>query len=101
MLGVGADDTAPGDCSRALATAHLDLPMLMAAKPNVTMLTITITTWLFAVCGAIGLVQTLRHWPSGIHGFVRWYTLLASLSAVGLALWMWHADLMDVRLWAW
>ena len=88
-------------CAAVAAVMNLSVPMLMAAKPNAITLTIAIATWLFAACGVIGLVQTLRHWSARINGFVRWYTLLASVSCVGLAIWMWHADLLGIRLWTW
>ena len=88
-------------CAVVFAAVNLTDSMLMAPKPNLITLTMAIGTWLFAACGLIGLVQTLRHWSPRIHGFVRWYTLLASLSVVGLAVWMWNANLLGFRLWAW
>jgi hypothetical protein len=82
-------------------TLTLDIGTLMAGKPTAAMMGVAVFSGLFATFAAVGLWQVLRHWRAGVHGFVRAQVLLASLSAFGLALWLYHVDLLGVRLWAW
>jgi CubicO group peptidase (beta-lactamase class C family) len=65
------------------------------------MLGIMLGGWLFAALAVIGAVQTLRHWQFAGNRWARIHTLLVSLAACGLALWLWRVDLLGLRLWAW
>jgi CubicO group peptidase (beta-lactamase class C family) len=79
----------------------LDIATLIAARPTAAMLGVTLFSALFAVLAVAGLVQVVRHWRGGMHAFVRNYVLVASLAAIGLAVWLYRVDLLGVRLWAW
>lgn len=79
----------------------LDIATLIAAQPTAAMMGVTVFSALFAVFGVIGLVQVMRRWGGGMHGFVRGYVLLASVAAIGLSAWLYESGLLGVRLWAW
>ncbi len=68
---------------------------------NAKSIAIAAFSGLFGVLAITSLAQSLRTWRGGLSTGVRWHSLLASLGAVGIAVWLWQAKLLCIRLWAW
>lgn len=83
----------------ALAIAgSLSLTDLAFGQPTPALWGLCLLTWMIPLSGAIGLLQSLRRWHA-TGGLLRLWTLCASLAALGIGAWLWHAGLLGVRLW--
>lgn len=79
----------------------LSIGEVASGAPSARMLGIAIGGWVFAALAVAGVVQVLRHWSNPGNAWARWHTLLVSVAASCVALWLWSIELLGVRLWAW
>lgn len=62
---------------------------------------LTVTTTLFPLLAAAGLITTLRFWRVETDSVARWRTLAGALAASAIALWFVSAGWVALRTWAW
>lgn len=83
------------------ATLNLSLTNLSQARIDLPMVLIWLGGWAFGISAVIGSWQLLRQGRQAGGRFVHGLSLASSLSALGLAAWLWQVQLLGVRLWAW
>ncbi len=80
---------------------NLSLTTLTRAEIDAAAVGVFLGTLAFAVLALVSLVQVWRHRGHLGGRYVTGLSFAASVSAVGLALWLWRIELLGVRLWAW
>lgn len=83
------------------STFNLSLSGLARAEIDAPALGVFLGTLGFGVLALISLIQVWRHRRQLGGRFVTGLSFIASIGAVGLALWLWRIELLGVRLWAW
>lgn len=62
--------------------------------------TITLTTYTFAICAVIGLVQNIRYFNQDIHWFSRYFSLFSSIIFTIATIYLIYFDIIGLRTFA-
>jgi hypothetical protein len=96
----------PALAAASLAAAGLVLMLSIAdaipllGKPTVWSVSFWLLTWLFAVASVLALVQSVRHRSAPIHRGVRIHSMLCSLGAMTVMLYLLYWGVIGWRTWA-